>query len=197
MARYDEAHKAQTRRRILDTAGRRLKRSGIDGSGVSALMSDAGLTNGAFYAHFGSKDQLVAITVTDQLTAQEETLRSLLSDDGSLQSFVEEYLSCDHRDHPDQGCPSAALLDEIGRASTEIRSAYTEGIARIIEVVASRADGDESASARSTAIGLIAVLVGTMQLARAVTDEQLSAEILASGIANAGRLLEHAEPNSL
>ena len=196
MARYDEAHKAQTRRRILDTAGRRLKRSGIDGSGVSALMSDAGLTNGAFYAHFGSKDQLVAVTVTDQLTAQEETLRSLLSDDGSLQSFVEEYLSCDHRDHPDQGCPSAALLDEIGRASTEIRSAYTEGIARIIELVASRAGGDESASARSTAIGVIAVLVGTMQLARAVTDEQLSAEILASGIASAGRLLEHAEPNS-
>ncbi|MEU2006656.1 TetR/AcrR family transcriptional regulator [Rhodococcus sp. NPDC019627] len=196
MARYDEAHKAQTRRRILDTAGRRLKRSGIDGSGVSALMSDAGLTNGAFYAHFGSKDQLVAVTVTDQLTAQEEALRSLLSDDGSLQTFVEEYLSCDHRDHPDQGCPSAALLDEIGRSSTEIRSAYTEGIARIIELVASHAGGDESASARSTAIGLIAVLVGTMQLARAVTDEQLSAEILASGIANAGRLLEHAEPNS-
>ncbi|MDV7357593.1 TetR/AcrR family transcriptional regulator [Rhodococcus oxybenzonivorans] len=196
MARYDEAHKAQTRRRILDTAGRRLKRSGIDGSGVSALMSDAGLTNGAFYAHFGSKDQLVAVTVTDQLTAQEEALRSLLSDDGSLQTFVEEYLSCDHRDHPDQGCPSAALLDEIGRSSTEIRSAYTEGIARIIELVASHAGANESASARSTAIGLIAVLVGTMQLARAVTDEQLSAEILASGIASAGRLLEHAEPNS-
>ncbi|QHE69856.1 TetR/AcrR family transcriptional regulator [Rhodococcus sp. WAY2] len=196
MARYDEAHKAQTRRRILDTAGRRLKRSGIDGSGVSALMSDAGLTNGAFYAHFGSKDQLVAVTVTDQLTAQEEALRSLLSDDGSLQTFVEEYLSCDHRDHPDQGCPSAALLDEIGRSSTEIRSAYTEGIAGIIELVASHAGANESASARSTAIGLIAVLVGTMQLARAVTDEQLSAEILASGIASAGRLLEHAEPNS-
>ncbi|MDV7242027.1 MULTISPECIES: TetR/AcrR family transcriptional regulator [Rhodococcus] len=196
MARYDEAHKAQTRRRILDTAGRRLKRSGIDGSGVSALMSDAGLTNGAFYAHFGSKDQLVAVTVADQLTAQEETLRSLLSDDGSLQSFVEDYLSCDHRDHPDQGCPSAALLDEIARASTEIRSAYTEGIVRIIELVANRTGCDESSSARSTAIGVIAVLVGTMQLARAVTDEQLSAEILASGIAGAGRLLEHAEPNS-
>ncbi|TQC42685.1 TetR/AcrR family transcriptional regulator [Rhodococcus sp. WS4] len=196
MARYDEAHKAQTRGRIIETAGRRLKRSGIDGSGVSVLMSDAGLTNGAFYSHFGSKDQLVAVTVADQLEAQEETLRALLSDDGSLHSFVEDYLSCDHRDHPAQGCPSAALLDEIGRSSMEIRNAYTEGIAGIIELVASRIGDDESASARTAATGLIAVLVGTMQLARAVTDDQLSAEILASGIANARRLLEDTEPTS-
>ena len=67
MARYDAEHKAGTRRRIIDTAGRRFKQDGIDGSGVAALMSDAGLTNGAFYAHFESKDDLVANVVADQL----------------------------------------------------------------------------------------------------------------------------------
>ena len=67
MARYDTEHKAQTRQRIIETAGRRLKRNGIDGSGVAALMTDAGLTNGAFYAHFESKDDLVANVVADQL----------------------------------------------------------------------------------------------------------------------------------
>ena len=67
MARYDTEHKAQTRARVVDAAGRRLKKDGIDGSGVSALMSDAGLTNGAFYAHFSSKDELVAVVLADHL----------------------------------------------------------------------------------------------------------------------------------
>ena len=77
MARYDAEHKAQTRQRIIETAGRRLKQDGIDGSGVAALMTDAGLTNGAFYAHFGSKDDLVATVVADQLGTQRAVLASL------------------------------------------------------------------------------------------------------------------------
>ena len=77
VARYDADHKGETRRRIIDFAGRRFKQDGIDGSGVAALMSDAGLTNGAFYAHFESKDDLVANVVADQLRAQHATLGSL------------------------------------------------------------------------------------------------------------------------
>ena len=77
MARYDAEHKAETRRRIIETAGRRLKQDGIDGSGVAALMTDAGLTNGAFYAHFESKDDLVANVVADQLATQRAVLDSL------------------------------------------------------------------------------------------------------------------------
>ena len=67
MGRYAREHKHETRQRIIATAGRRLKRDGIDGSGVATLMKDAGLTNGAFYAHFTSKDSLVAIAIADQL----------------------------------------------------------------------------------------------------------------------------------
>ena len=71
--RYTKEHKQETRQRIIATAGRRFKRDGIDGSGVATLMKDAGLTNGAFYAHFASKDDLVATAVADQLqrTARE------------------------------------------------------------------------------------------------------------------------------
>ena len=60
MARYDKEHKSATRQRIVEAAGKRLKRDGIDGSGVATLMDDAGLTNGAFYTHFASKDDLIA-----------------------------------------------------------------------------------------------------------------------------------------
>ncbi len=67
IGRYAREHKHETRQRIIATAGRRLKRDGIDGSGVATLMKDAGLTNGAFYAHFTSKDSLVAIAIADQL----------------------------------------------------------------------------------------------------------------------------------
>ena len=92
MARYDAEHKAQTRRRIIETAGRRLKRDGIDGSGVAALMTDAGLTNGAFYAHFESKDDLVANVVADQLGTQRAVLASLPEGRAALEEFVRDYL---------------------------------------------------------------------------------------------------------
>ena len=75
MARYGKEHKEATRRRIIEAAGRRFKRDGIDGSGdLRRSMADAGLTNGAFYAHFASKDDLVATVVADQLAKQREQL---------------------------------------------------------------------------------------------------------------------------
>ena len=74
MVRYGKEHKQETRQRIIETAGRRFKRDGIDGSGIATLMADAGLTNGAFYAHFASKEDLVATAVADQLREQRESL---------------------------------------------------------------------------------------------------------------------------
>src|SRR5690349_14101264 len=133
MARYDEAHKNETRRRIIDSAGRRLKRDGIDGSGIAALMSDAGLTNGAFYAHFGSKNDLVANVVADQLKTQAATMKALPPGREALEQFIREYLSPGHRDQPAIGCPSAALLDEIGRCDRQVRDSYTEGVQSIID----------------------------------------------------------------
>ena len=70
MARYGADHKSQTRRRMIEAAGRRFKSDGIDGSGIATLTSDAGLTNGAFYSHFASKDDLVAAVAADQLETQ-------------------------------------------------------------------------------------------------------------------------------
>ena len=93
MARYGKDHKQATRRRIIEAAGRRLKRDGIDGSGVAALMADAGLTNGAFYAHFDSKEDLVASAVADQLREQREAFSGQ-----SLEEIVRGYLSIQHRD---------------------------------------------------------------------------------------------------
>ena len=193
MARYGVEHKAETRRRIIETAGRRLKQDGIDGSGIAALMTDAGLTNGAFYAHFESKDDLVANVVADQLRAQHAVLDSLAAGQAALEEFIRDYLAPRHRDHPSTGCPSAALLDEIGRCDDAVRDSYTQGMQSIVDVIAAHLSPHDPPAGRTRAVGLFTVLVATMQLARAVSDRKLSDDILESGIRTAQLLLDCGE----
>ena len=192
MARYASEHKDATRRRIIETAGRRLKCDGIDGAGIAALMSDAGLTNGAFYAHFASKDDLIAAVVTDQLETQAAAIAQLPEGRGALVDYVRWYLSREHRDDIANGCPSAALLDEIARRSGEVAASYQRGVAVIVDEIAHRLARDwslEPALARTRAVGLMTVLISSMQLARAMAGEQVVEQILSAGIENARVLL--------
>jgi TetR/AcrR family transcriptional repressor of nem operon len=189
MVRYSPEHKQATRQRILDTAGRRLKRDGIDGAGIAVLMADAGLTNGAFYAHFDSKDDLVATVVAEQLRAQRVTLAALPPGRSAIEGYVREYLSPAHRDLRGEGCPSAALLDEIGRCGEPVRQAYSDGVGAIADTIAAHLAPKNPPSARAKALGLLTLLVGTMQLARALPDENASTEALEIGIDNALRMI--------
>lgn len=186
MARYGAEHKQATRRRMIETSGRRFKSDGIEGSGIATLVADAGLTNGAFYGHFSSKDDLVAAVVTDQLATQVALLDSLPAGPG-LAAFIRDYLSAAHRDDPATGCPSAALLDEIGRCDAATRRAYTTGVRSVIAAIARHLeDGDDQASpAEERATALVGLLVGSLQLARAVEDRELSDRVLAAARANA------------
>ena len=190
MARYSTDHKEATRRRIIETAGRRFKQDGIDGAGVATLMADAGLTNGAFYAHFDSKDDLVATVVGDELARQAMSFGELPPGRAGLEEFVRWYLSRDHRDHRDKGCPSAALLDEIGRCAKETKRAYTLGAKAILDEICARLAPQEPESARGTALALYSMMVGTMQLARALSDRKLSDAVLEEGIRSAHALLD-------
>src|SRR4051812_9117269 len=184
MARYGKEHKQATRRRIIEAAGRRLKRDGIEGSGVAALMADAGLTNGAFYAHFDSKEDLVASTVAEQLREQRDAFSGQ-----PLEEIVRAYLSVPHRDDIGAGCPSAALLDEIVRSSDAVKRAYTDGLLAIIDDAAARMVPDDPQSARLQTLGVFALMVGTLQVSRALADQRLADEVLEQGIQNALALL--------
>ena len=183
--RYGQDHKTATRQRIVETAGRRLKLDGIDGSGIATLMKDAGLTNGAFYAHFASKDDLVATSIADQLREQRAALAAARPGRAGVEQFVRAYLSVEHRDSPADGCPSAALLDEIGRSSTAIKTAYTDGITAIVDDVAARLAPTDPESARVTVFGLVAGMFGTLQLSRALVDRELADAVLEQGIEDA------------
>jgi TetR/AcrR family transcriptional repressor of nem operon len=180
MARYGKDQKQATRQRILDTAGRRFKSSGIDGSGVATLMADAGLTNGAFYAHFSSKDDLVAATIGEQLGRQCEDFAAMAKEPGGVEAIVRRYLSQAHLDHPEEGCPSAALLDEIGRGTPASKQSYTRGLLAIVDVVAAAVAPDDPPSARAGVLETFAMMVGALQIARAVDDQVLTREILES-----------------
>ena len=189
VARYGSEHKQATRRRILETAGRRFKRNGIDGSGIATLMADAGLTNGAFYAHFASKEDLVATAVADQLREQSANFSAQAPGRAGLEEIVRRYLSVQHRDNPDDGCPSAALLDEIGRCSDAVQRAYTDGLLVIIDDIAARLAPDDQQSALVKTLSVFAMMAGTLQLSRALADRQLADEVLEEGIRNALALM--------
>jgi TetR/AcrR family transcriptional repressor of nem operon len=187
--RYGKDHKEATRRRILEAAGRRFKQDGIDGSGLAAVMADAGLTNGAFYAHFDSKEDLVANVLADQLRAQRQSFDDQPSDQAGLEAFVRSYLSAEHRDQSADGCPSAALLDEIARRPADTREVFTDEVMGVIGDIASRLDPTDAQAARADALTVFGLMIGTLQLARALTDRRLSDQLLARAQETALKLL--------
>jgi AcrR family transcriptional regulator len=188
--RYGKDQKRATRRRILEAAGRRFKQDGIDGAGVAAVMSDAGLTNGAFYAHFASKEDLVANVLVDQLRAQRESFDAQSPDRAGLEAFIRAYLSPQHRDESADGCPSAALLDEIARRPDATRQAFTGELLATIDDIAARLGPADPETARTDALTLFALMLGTLQLARALADRDLSDQLLARGLDTALKLLD-------
>ena len=188
--RYPKDQKQATRQRILEAAGRRFKQDGIDGAGVAAVMSDAGLTNGAFYHHFTSKEDLVANVLADELRAQRHSFDAQPHDRAGLEAIIRAYLSPEHRDQCADGCPSAALLDEIDRRPAATRQVYTDELLAIADDIAVRLDPTDADAARTDALALFGMLIGTLQLARALTDRDLSDQLLARGVETALKLID-------
>jgi len=188
--RYSKDHKQATRRRILDAAGRRFKQDGIDGAGVATVMADAGLTNGAFYAHFESKEDLVANVLAEQLRAQRQSFEDQPSDGAGLEAFVRSYLSAEHRDQSAEGCPSAALLDEIARRPSDTREVFTDEVMGVIGDIALRLNPTDAQAARADALTVFGLMVGSLQLARTLTDRDLSDQLLAQAETTALKLLD-------
>ncbi|MCW0001352.1 TetR/AcrR family transcriptional regulator [Pararhizobium sp. YC-54] len=176
--RYEKGRKDTSRRRIMDVAVGRFRADGIAGSGLAAIMKDAGLTNGAFYPHFPSKADLVRETLSDALSKQAVWLREVL-DEGGLDRLIDIYLSPEHRDNPGLGCASAALLPELARQPEETRGMYAKQ-SRILVLLLAEALPAEVETREDVACAIFATLIGTLQLARAV-DKKMSDRILQAG----------------
>jgi AcrR family transcriptional regulator len=188
--RFEKGHKEATRQRIVEVAAGRFRREGIAAVGIAGIMADAGLTHGGFYAHFESKEDLVRAAIDTALAGTKARLdRAAAGAPSGLETYVRSYLRPSHRDHPEQGCTYAALLPELARHGDETRRDITgqleDSLARIADLLPA---GTPPEARQSTAISILGLLVGTLQMSRAVTDPALSASILDSGIAAALRL---------
>lgn len=190
MARYPAGHKEQTRERIVRTAARRFRSDGLDGAGVASLMGDAGLTNGAFYSHFSSKDDLVGEVVADQVLAQAARFEAAAEHPDGLERVLREYLSPQHCADLAGGCVSAALLGDLVRSSAEVRARYGEALGRMVHAFRRVADLPEAVP-DAVVLSRLSMLVGTLQMARALDDPHLIGELLDEGRESLRRLIAH------
>ncbi|WP_034850392.1 TetR/AcrR family transcriptional regulator [Inquilinus limosus] len=187
--RYSKDHKQETRERIIRTAAKRFREDGVEAVGVASLMADAGLTHGGFYAHFPSKEALVAAACTEGFGESQTRLRQIVErhpPGERLTALAEAYLSPTHRDHPGEGCTAAAIGPEIARHPADTRAAFTHGLRGLLALAeeAIEADGGDPTAAPQA----VAAMIGALILARAVTDEALSDRLLTDGVQAVRRL---------
>jgi TetR/AcrR family transcriptional repressor of nem operon len=188
--RFEKGHKEATRQKILETAAARFRKDGIAAVGIAGLMADAGLTHGGFYAHFGSKEELVREALAAGAAGSRARLERASADAASgLESYIRAYLRPAHRDAPERGCIIATLGAELARHEPETRIAFSAQINTLLDRIAEMLPATRGAADRRTAaIGIFGVMSGTLQLARAVTDADESDRILESGVTAALKL---------
>lgn len=168
---------AEHRRAILDTAARLFRERGVADVGVAEIMQASGLTHGAFYGHFRSKDELASEACREACAQGLE--RWERTPDLSL--ILDRYLSPDHRDNPAKGCSVSAFANEAARLETGLRENYTEGLEGFVAFIEERLPVDDTAQRRQKAIAVFSAMVGALTMSRGVvaSDPKLSDEILA------------------
>jgi len=171
------SRKEATHERIVVAAARAIRRSGYDGTGVADIMKGVGLTHGGFYAHFSSRDAMLA-EAADQAGAESVANLTRAAEAApsqkALQSMIRAYLSHEHVEDAATGCPVAALGSEMPRQAPKVRRAATRGIREMIDVVARHSPDKGKPGAYERALVTVATMVGALVLARAVDDRKLS-----------------------
>jgi TetR/AcrR family transcriptional regulator, transcriptional repressor for nem operon len=178
--RYAAGQKDQTRARILKAAGKVFRRQGYHAAGVDKVMGEAGLTAGGFYAHFPSKEALLAEALGPAAAqAGIELGRGFEGAEGParVEAFVDGYLAPTHRDEAEDGCPLPALVSEVGRAGESVKASF-EAIVR--DLAARLRDESGGVLTEDRALAIIALCVGGLGVARSVRDEALGSRILAA-----------------
>ena len=177
---HSRAEKAKTHKRIVSIASKKFREEGLAGVGIAELMKEAGLTVGGFYKHFDSRNDLVAEAISSAFGGWKGRVDAAKSGGPSisLAKLIDSYLNAAHRDNPGTGCVFSALAPEIGRSDKRTRALTTEQFRVDIQLIAGLLSANDPNAARSQAILTFSTLVGAMSLARAVSDEMLSREIL-------------------
>jgi TetR/AcrR family transcriptional regulator, transcriptional repressor for nem operon len=195
--RYSPDHKEKTRARILESAAAAFRREGYHATGVDKVMEEAGLTAGGFYAHFPSKDAMLAEALEHYAATGKSQLDVSAEEAGEhwhAGSIVDWYLAASHRGCPERGCPLPSLAAEVSRAGKKPRQAFERLVRGLIRKIGALLPPDH---AEDRAIAIAALCVGGMTLARAVDDPEFSDRILAACRAFAHENLKrHQQPKA-
>jgi len=179
--RYDTEHKQRTHERVVHKAANAIRQHGPDKIGIAGLMSKLGLTHGGFYAHFNSKDDLVAEAIAhmfeDRLEAFRKCMAGVEPAEG-LASYIDIYLSTRHRDRRDQGCPVASLASDIARMPLVARTRFELGMQRLTDALADILEALGKPQSKKLSASIIAEMVGAMAIARSIPNAERSEWIL-------------------
>jgi TetR/AcrR family transcriptional regulator, transcriptional repressor for nem operon len=171
------SRKEATHERIVETAARAIRRSGYKGTGVAEIMKEAGLTHGGFYAHFDSRDGMLA-EAADRAGADTVAVLGRVAAAAppkkTLEAMLRAYLSREHVQGIDTGCAIAALGSEMPRQSPRVRRAATRRIKEMIDLLARQSPDWGQPGSHERALVTLATAVGALVLARAVDDPKLS-----------------------
>jgi TetR/AcrR family transcriptional repressor of nem operon len=179
--RYSESHKEETRKRVLKAAASAVRAKGPDGVGVAEIMAEVGLTHGGFYAHFPNKEALVAAAIGeafDQSRRRFGRLTEGMSAEQALSAFVDAYVSVEHRNNPQRGCPIATLSSDLPRQGPAVRTAFDAGVTGLIARLAGWLPQMEARERAGLATSLLAEMAGAVSLSRAISDDALAERLL-------------------
>lgn len=188
--RYQKGHKESTRQHLLEVASREFRKNGIEAVGIAGLMKSAGLTNGAFYAHFESKEDLVREVLRATFESQLEAFKTAFENGATLEDVIRDYLSPARRDGCDNACIAAALTAEVARHPRSTRKLFSENVESLISLLAKEISSTSAKQTQAQAISIYAQLIGSLQLARVVSNAETSDFILKSGIQAALKLAQ-------
>jgi len=183
--------KLKTREAILDAAGKKLKKDGFNGAGVDGLASAAGVTSGAFYAHFSNKEDLLKEVISTYLGAPyvHENAESQEAKEKQLKEFLKIYMSPDHCGDPEDGCVMPTLSADVSRASSGVRKVYQERMIQLIEKMSKVVHGSP-AKKRKQAWSVLAMMIGAVTIGRALPEGEESEVLMEAAFENAMSMLK-------
>jgi TetR/AcrR family transcriptional repressor of nem operon len=186
--RYDAEHKQRSRERVIAEAAKAIRSEGPQAISVAGVMGAAGLTHGAFYAHFESRDDLLLAGIDRMFEEGRARLQADTKEGGSpkaaLASYIGFYLSRSHRDSRTSGCPLPFLAAEAPRLNAAMRERYAQGVQNLSGTIAGLLRGMDYPEPDTAAASVLAEMVGAVSLARAEPDPDRSYAILTASRAS-------------
>ena len=179
--RYGPGHKAETHRKIVKDASKRFRSEGVSGAAVAAIMRDSGLTHGGFYKHFESKDGLLVESMQQAFLDIGEHLSHIARDSKpglAWKAIVKFYLSPEHCDHPEFGCPVAALSAELAREDKTTKAKISREIKAYQSRIVSLMPGRTKAEKERAFVAIYSTMVGAVSMARLLPDPKARAMVL-------------------